>query len=180
MYMKSKAILLFTLAIVVASVGFISIPKEPESISAPAEEVKWLTYDQAVALSKKNPKPFFVDVYTDWCGWCKQMDKNTFSNHKVAAYLNKRFYSIKLNAEKPDTVHYKGVAMTNAALAARIFHATSYPTTVYLEGDETLLQPIPGYQAPNDLYRIIHYIGENHYKTTNWEDFSREFTETVE
>ncbi len=170
--------MLFALAAIVAAVGFIAKPAEISS--ANTEEVKWLTYDQAVALSKKNPKPFFIDVYTDWCGWCKQMDKNTFSNHKVAAYLNKHFYSIKLNPEKADSVHYKGVAMTNGALAAKIFHATSYPTTVYLEGDETLLQPIPGYQDPNDLYRIIHYIGENHYKTTTWDDFSRTFTETAE
>jgi thioredoxin-related protein len=176
--MKSKRVVFFALAIAVASVGFICIPSQTDSASA--ETVKWLSYDQAVALSKKNPKPIFIDVYTDWCGWCKQMDKNTFSNPKVAAYLNKRFYSVKLNAEKRDTVHYKGTAMTNAALAAKIFRTTSYPTTVYLEGDETLLQPIPGYQAPNDLYRIIHYIGENHYKTTSWEDFNRTFTETAE
>ena len=178
--MKAKIIVAIALATTFVTAGFIMKPTEMSSISAPAEEIKWLTYDQAVTLSKKNPKPFFIDVYTDWCGWCKQMDKNTFSNQKIASYLNKRFYSIKLNAEKPDTVHYKGVAMTNGALAAKIFHASSYPTTVYLEGDETLLQPIPGYQAPNDLYRIIHYIGENHYKTTTWDDFSRSFTETAE
>ena len=178
--MKAKIIVAIALATTFVTAGFIMKPTEMSFISAPAEEIKWLTYDQAVALSKKNPKPFFIDVYTDWCGWCKQMDKNTFSNQKIASYLNKRFYSIKLNAEKPDTVHYKGVAMTNGALAAKIFHASSYPTTVYLEGDETLLQPIPGYQAPNDLYRIIHYIGENHYKTTTWDDFSRSFTETAE
>ncbi len=178
--MKSRLSVFVALIIFLTCAGFIFLPKENETASTTVEEVKWLTYDQAVALSKKNPKPIFIDVYTDWCGWCKTMDKNTFSNHKVAAYLNKRFYSVKLNPEKKDSVHYKGVAMTNGALAGKIFHATSYPTTVYLEGDETLLQPIPGYQAPNDLYRIIHYIGENHYKTTTWDDFSKSFTESAE
>jgi len=178
--MKSKLALLLTLAALTASVGFIFAPAEKELTTTTTEEVKWLTYDQAVALSKKNPKPIFIDVYTDWCGWCKQMDKNTFSNPKVAAYLNKKFYAVKLNPEKADSAHYKGTAMSNGALAGKIFHVSSYPTTVYLEADETLLQPIPGYQAPDDFNRIIHYIGENHYKTTTWDDFKNTFTEKVE
>lgn len=178
--MKSKISLFIAFVAISACAGFIFVPAEKEITTTNAEEVKWLTYDQAVALSKKNPKPIFIDVYTDWCGWCKHMDKNTFSNPKIAAYLNKKFYSVKLNPEKADSAHYKGTAMTNGALAGKIFHVSSYPTTVYLEGDETLLQPIPGYQAPNDFNRIIHYIGENQYKTTSWDDFQKSFTETVE
>jgi len=178
--MKSKVSLLIAFAAVIACAGFIFVPAEKETTTSTAEEVKWLTYDQAVALSKKTPKPIFIDVYTDWCGWCKHMDKNTFSNPKIAAYLNKKFYSVKLNPEKADSAHYKGTGMTNGALAGKIFHVSSYPTTVYLEADETLLQPLPGYQAPNDFNRIIHYIGENQYKTTTWEDYQKSFTETVE
>lgn len=178
--MKSKISLFIALVTIITCAGFIFVPAEKETTTSTAEEVKWLTYDQAVALSKKNPKPIFIDVYTDWCGWCKHMDKNTFSNPKIAAYLNKKFYSVKLNAEKADSAHYKGTGMTNAALAGKVFRVSSYPTTVYLEADETLLQPLPGYQAPNDFNRIIHYIGENQYKTTTWEDFQKSFTETVE
>jgi thioredoxin-related protein len=178
--MKSKIIAVLALATMLVSAGFIFIPSEQEKTTTTNEVVKWLTYDEAVALSKKNPKPIFIDVYTDWCGWCKEMDKKTFSQPKIAAYLNKKFYSVKLNAEKADSAHYKGKGLTNAELAGKIFHVNSYPTTVYLEADETLLQPLPGYQAPNDFNRIIHYIGDNHYKTTSWDDFTKSFTETIE
>jgi uncharacterized protein YyaL (SSP411 family) len=48
------------------------------------EAVNWVTFEQAVELSKKDKRKVFIDVYTDWCGWCKVMDKNTFSDPKVA------------------------------------------------------------------------------------------------
>lgn len=178
--MKSKIIFVLVLATLLASVGFIFNKKPSVTTSTHAEVIKWMSYDEAVALSKKNPKPIFIDVYTDWCGWCKQMDKNTFSNQKIASYLNKHFYSVKLNAEKNEKVHYKGQEMTNAELAGKIFHASSYPTTVYLEADETLLQPLPGYQPPNDLYLILNFIGSNQYKTSTWEDFAKIFTDKAE
>jgi thioredoxin-related protein len=178
--MSRKLTAIVSASILALCLSFVWLPYTESTPGIQDETVKWMTYDQAVALSKKNPKPIFIDVYTDWCGWCKQMDKTTFSNPKIAAYLNKKYYAVKFNPEKKDSVHYKGKAYTNSTLSASIFHVSSYPTTVYLEADETLLQPIPGYQTPNDFNRIIHYIGDNHYKTTTWEDFKTTFTETVE
>lgn len=161
-------------------VGFIFIPEPKASETVQTETVKWLSYNEAVALSKKSPKPIFIDVYTDWCGWCKQMDKNTFNHPKIAGYLNKKFYPVKLNAEKQETANYKGVTMSNAELSGKVFKVNSYPTTVYLEADETLLQPIPGYMEPNQFNKVIHFIGEGSYKTTSWEDFQTQFTETIQ
>ncbi|MCU0416761.1 MAG: DUF255 domain-containing protein [Cytophagaceae bacterium] len=142
--------------------------------------VKWMTYEQAAAAAKKSPKPIFIDVYTHWCGWCKQMDKTTFSHPKIADYLNKKFYPVKINAESSDSTTYNGKRMTYAQLCAQVFKVNSYPSTVYLEADERLLQPLPGYMDPNQFNKVIKYIGDNHYKTTTWEDFSASFTETIE
>jgi len=179
--MKTRLTLLISASILFVSLGFIFSNNREETTENTTEGgVKWLTYNQAVALSKKNPKPIFIDVYTDWCGWCKTMDKNTFSHPKVAEYLNKKFYSVKLNAEKRDSVTYKGVKMTNAELSGRIFRVNSYPTTVYLEANETLLQPIPGYMEPNQFNKVIHFIGDGAYKTSTWEEFQTTFSETVQ
>lgn len=177
--MTKLTVFIISVALIICA-GFIFLPKPTDAFATQAETVKWLTYDQAVALSKKNPKPIFVDVYTDWCGWCKQMDKNTFNHPKVADYLNKKFYPVKLNAEKAETATYKGVSMSNADLASKIFKVNSYPTTVYLEADETLLQPLPGYMEPNQFNKVIHFIGDGSYKTSTWEDFQAKFTQTIQ
>jgi thioredoxin-related protein len=142
--------------------------------------VKWYTYAQAVALAKKSPRPIFVDVYTDWCGWCKVMDKNTFNHPEISSYLNKKFYPVKLNAESSEMTLYQGQALTNAQLAASIFKVSSYPTTVYLEADERVLQPLPGYLNPNQFNPIIHFIGDGNYKTTTWEEFQVNFKDTIQ
>ena len=56
----------------------------------------------------------FIDVYTDWCGWCKRMDASTFKDPTVAAYLNANFYPVKLNAETRDTITFNGKTYTNS------------------------------------------------------------------
>ena len=62
--------------------------------------VKWMSFEQAIEKSKTEKRKIFIDVYTDWCGWCKVMDKNTFSETQVAKILNEMFYPVKLDAEQ--------------------------------------------------------------------------------
>ncbi|WP_081671022.1 thioredoxin family protein [Sporocytophaga myxococcoides] len=140
------------------------------------EEVKWLSYDEAVKLNAKKPKKIFIDVYTDWCGWCKKMDKATLSDPKIAGYLNKKYYAVKLNAESSKMIKYKGKDISERDLARSIFNATGYPTTVYLDSNENLLSPVPGYLDVDILDKILHYYGEEHYKTKTWEQFQQSYS----
>ncbi|MFN8415316.1 MAG: DUF255 domain-containing protein [Cytophagaceae bacterium] len=173
-----RFIQIMALGALVVALGSFFISTKVED-SQPAT-VKWMTYEQAAAAAKKSPRPIFVDTYTSWCGWCKQMDKTTFSHPKIADYLNKKFYPVKIDAESKDSTTYKGKRMTYAQLCAQEFKVSSYPTTVYLEADERLLQPLPGYMEPNQFNKVIKFIGDGHYKTTSWEDFSNSFTETIQ
>ncbi|MEM9261112.1 MAG: DUF255 domain-containing protein, partial [Bacteroidota bacterium] len=71
-------------------------------------QVEWLSWEEAVARNEKAPRKFLVDVYTDWCGWCKKMDKQVFTDPKIEAYIKKNFYAVKLNAEQRATIQYDG------------------------------------------------------------------------
>src|SRR5690606_19508439 len=70
--------------------------------------VNWLTLKEAQEKNKTQSKPFIIDFYTDWCGWCKHMMRTTYSNPALAAYINQHFYPVKFNAEGKDTVEYNG------------------------------------------------------------------------
>ncbi len=64
-------------------------------------EVKWMSFEEAVERSKTEKRKIFIDVFTDWCGWCKVMDKNTFPDLVIAKLLsNEKFYPVKFNAEQ--------------------------------------------------------------------------------
>ncbi len=139
----------------------------------PAEKspINWISFEQALEESKKSKRKIFIDVYTDWCGWCKKMDASTFSNQKMADYVNKKYYAVKLDAESMKTFEYKGKRMSERELAGQIFQVTSYPTTVYLDENFEMLSPVPGYLDVPTFDKIIKFYGEDVFKRQSWQDF---------
>src|SRR5690606_19217831 len=77
------------------------------------EQIKWVTFNEALELQKKKPKKIFLDAYTTWCGPCKALDKNTFTNPDVIKFINKHFYAVKFNAEGNEEISYRGNTYTN-------------------------------------------------------------------
>ncbi|MCP4311838.1 MAG: DUF255 domain-containing protein [Bacteroidetes bacterium] len=144
------------------------------------EGVKWHSLEEALALTAKEPRILVIDVYTDWCGWCKRMDAATFSDPEVAASLNKDFYPVKLNAEgKEDIVlgdrTYKFVDNGRRGyheLAAIVTKGRlSYPTISYVDEKGRVLNAAPGYQGPDQFKVFLSYYREDAYKTTSWEEY---------
>mgnify|MGYP005703647067 FL=1 len=64
-----------------------------------SQKIKWLKFEEAIEMQKNNPKKIIMDLYTNWCGPCKVMDKKTFGNRHVAKYINEFYYAVKFNAE---------------------------------------------------------------------------------
>ncbi|MGB3468369.1 MAG: DUF255 domain-containing protein [Cyclobacteriaceae bacterium] len=152
------------------------------------EEVKinWITWEEAVELTanEANPKKVFVDVYTDWCGWCKVMDKKTFQHPEVAKYMTENFYMVKFNAEQKDSIVYKGVTFKYVPSGKRGYHELaaallqgklSYPSTVFLDENMSILTVVPGFNKPPDFYPIAQYFGENEFKNKGWEEYRKSY-----
>lgn len=170
----------FSLVAIMISSAFIS----GNGITAVENEetVTWYTFEEAVELNKKEPRKLFIDVYTDWCGWCKKMDANTFNNPTVAKYLNEKYYPVKFNAEQREEVVFRDYTFKFIAQGARGYHELaaallnnrlSFPTVVFLDEDLNMIQPLAGYQVPQTFYPIIEFFGDNHYKKMDWESFQK-------
>ena len=126
----------------------------PVETSDNEEKIKWLTLEEAYAKNLQEPRKIFVDVYTDWCGWCKRMDKETFANTQVAAYANEHYYAVKLNAESDREFELEGQKMTERQVAQQ-FGVRSYPTIVLIHEDFQKFQPVPGYRPAKEFKEIL-------------------------
>ena len=158
-----------------------SAPHKPETNTTDAP-IKWMSWDEAIKASENQPKKIFIDVYTDWCGWCKRMDKSTFTDPEVADYLNKHFYAVKFDAEQKDDIVYKGNTLKYMATGRRGVHELAYalldgrlgyPAFVYLDENQDRITISPGYKTPEVIIKELKYVAGEHYKTTSYEDFTK-------
>jgi thioredoxin-related protein len=146
--------------------------------------VKWYSIEEAFTLSKTEPRKIMIDVYTDWCGWCKVMDSKTFSNKIIAEYLNANFYPVKFNAEQKEDVVLNGKSFKFVEsgqhgynqLAAELLNGQlGYPSVVFLDENTNMITPLPGYKEAKVFDQIIKFIGTDAFKTTKWEDFQASY-----
>ena len=153
------------------------------SFSIQAQDINWISWEEAVELSKTDAKPkkIFVDVYTDWCGWCKKMDQNTFQNPEVSKYMQDNFYMVKMDAEGKEPIVYQGKTFKYVPSGRRGYHELaaallqgkmSYPTVVFLDESLNMLSPVPGYQQVEPFMQIAKYFGDNIYKDKDWQSYA--------
>ena len=157
---------------------FFNIQMFSQKIVEPSP-IKWLTIEQADSLFDKNPKPMLIDVYTDWCGWCKYMMKTTFANKGIAGYINTNFYPVRFNAETFDTITYRGKMYTNPGKGVKSKHdfakyllngRFSFPTIVYTDRKRNLYQ-IPGYMEIKDIEPLLVYFSEDLNLNSSYDDW---------
>ena len=153
------------------------------------EQIKWLNIEQAESLAKQdgsNAKKYLVDCYTDWCGWCKRMDRDTFSDTLIARIVDFYFYPVKFNTESIEPVTFNSKVYTNSATKSRrgsthalayflLNNRLSYPSFSVLSSEGTLLTICPGYHEAAEFEVFLVFMGEEFYKQMNFETFSKDY-----
>jgi thioredoxin-related protein len=138
--------------------------KSPGSSAPPSgEKLDWLGFDAAAAQAREQNKHVIVDIYTSWCGWCKVMDRQTYGDPEVAAYLRSNFVLAKVNGESASTIHWKGQTLTERQFA-RAVGVTGYPATYFLKPDAELLGGVAGYIKAPDFLIYARYVSTRWYE----------------
>lgn len=180
---------LFLLTFLIAGFGVYSFKSAadmalPPNVEDAPGKINWLTWEQALQKSKIQKKKLLVDVYTDWCGWCKRMDAATFQQEHIAKYVNEHYYAIKFDAEQKEDIVFNGKSYKFVKNGKRGYHELaaeitrgrlSYPTIVFLDENQSVIQPVPGYKSPEQFEQIITYFARNEHLKTPWESYQKAY-----
>ncbi len=140
------------------------------SAGSSTSDIAWVELDEGIRLSNETGKKILVDVYTDWCTWCKEMDSDVYTSSAVLAEIEKHFIPVKLNAESNETVTFKGSSMTKIQFSQAV-GVTGFPSTLFVDAAQEPITLVPGFVPAERFTVILRYIGEEHYKTTPFQSY---------
>jgi thioredoxin-related protein len=159
---------LIALFLLIAAVALsLTVGDSPEAAES---ELSWKSFDEGANLAVQQKKKMLVDIYTDWCGWCKKMDKEVYPDAKVKSVLESKFVVVKLNAESDNKIRYQGSSMSQREFA-RAVGVTGYPATLFFDENLKPITLLPGYVKADNFAQILAFIGENHYKNKSYQNY---------
>lgn len=162
--------------------GLTAVSLSAQDDAAAQASIEWLSWDEAMTRMDEQPKKIFIDVYTDWCGWCKRMDASTFKDPAVVKLMNEHFYAVKFDAEQKEDIQYDGHTLKFIPNGRRGYHELayalldgklSYPSFVYLAEDQSRLTISPGYKDASTMATELTYIGGEHWKSQTFDEFRK-------
>jgi len=157
----------------------ISVPNQPAGFDQHTG-ITWLTWEEASQISNGEKRKFMVDLYTDWCGWCKKMDAATFQQDYISDYINENYYPVRFNAEMKEDIVFKGETYSFVPNGKRGYHQLAveitkgrlgYPTVVFLDENMEVIQAIAGYKEPGEFEKILSYFAQDYHKKMSWEKY---------
>ncbi len=150
--------------------------------------VKWYSIEEALELNKIQERKIFIDVYTDWCGWCKKMEATTFTHPAITKILNEDYYAVRFDAETNDTINFAGQRFINEGNRSRSPHQLavallqgkmSYPSVAYLNEKNQLLTAVPGFYSADRLEPLLKFFAEDAFKSISFEEFQKTFKSSI-
>lgn len=141
-----------------------------------AQNVEWKSFEKGLKDAAAAKKYSFVDVYTDWCGYCKQLEQTTLKAKPVVNELGKNFVSIRFNAESQEKVTWKGKTVSMAELSA-MWGVEGFPTMLFLNSKGDIIGSFASFADANLMINLLKYISSGaRERKVSFEDFLKEAT----
>jgi len=145
------------------------------TVSLVANELTWQKFEDALNSAKQDDKTILVSFYTDWCGWCRKMDNETYTNDEVKNLLNKDFVTVKINPEKSGSIDLPNGSISYQQLASEL-GVRSFPSTAFLTSELLLIDVVPGYYEPSNMKTLLNFMSDGLFKNLSFQDYQL-FTE---
>ena len=149
-----------------------------------SNQINWISWEQMEIQMKNQKKKVVVDVYTNWCTWCKRMESTTFRDPNVVKAINKNYYAVKFNAEQREDINFRDRVFKYVSKGTRGYHELaaeitqgqlSYPTIVFMDENLNTIQPLSGYLDAPTFEMISNYFGGNYNKNTPFRTFQENY-----
>lgn len=161
----------------------------PLALSSLAQQPDWYSIEKAV--QSKTTKLYMVDFYTTWCGWCKRMDKETFSDPLVSKILDTYYIPVKFNAEGNSVFTWKGMKYSgtptppggrptaHAFAKAVLGQKMGFPSFAIFAADQSLLTILQGFQSADDFVMVLWYFASGDYKKYSFDKYQAIFSKDI-
>jgi len=149
--------------IIMMAVGFLGATTHVEQ----KPKIEWMDFNTGFELAKQEGKVAVIDCYTDWCGWCKVMDKKTFSDTGIIRRFNEKYVAIKFNPEKAGKYSVgSGDSLSGRQLLMAMSNnkPSGYPTFFFYVPQGQKMFQVPGYQDVEKF--TVTLDGVDRYKKT--------------
>jgi thioredoxin-related protein len=147
-----------TLAVVVVTLGVLSVGAADTARAAENGAVNWVDYRTGLILAAEQDKPLLVNFTADWCKFCKRMKAETYADPAVIDYLNERFVAAMVDTEVQQDI-------------ARQYYVRGLPTIWFLTGQGEKITNLPGYVDAPTFLQILGFIASEAYRSMTFSDY---------
>ena len=152
--------------------GSAPAPQTAEQPAAqPAAGVDWQAFEEAIVTADSSGKTILVDIYAPWCGWCRRLQHEVYTDSTVQDYLAEHFEVARLNGDDTQQMYsFKGYDLNGMELAQGL-GAEGFPTTVFLASNSDYITRLPGFAEAPEFLQILQYIQTRAFETQSFPEF---------